>query len=189
MAILRLTSPQVPTDQVETRTDDIATRLASAVNGQSNFSAYADGSTVVITKTNNATFDLATYDSLGDTGLSATLGVVQRFDELPRQAPHGYVVQVQGDQTNNFDDYYVKFEAQNSQYTKPVMELGLNGLSPTYPFEIDRTTMPHLSGKPMVTLHLSNATGVTEQLVMKTVFLTQLLWVTNSVTSFSSKTV
>ena len=92
--------------KVQTRTDDIATRLASAVNGQSNFSAVADGSTVVITKTGIATFDLATYDSLGDTGLSATLGVVQRFDDLPRQAPHGYVAQVQGDQTNNFDDYY-----------------------------------------------------------------------------------
>ena len=31
------------TDQVQTRTDDIATRLASAINGQSNFTAQADG--------------------------------------------------------------------------------------------------------------------------------------------------
>ena len=132
------------TDQVQTRTDDIATRLASAVNGQSNFSAVADGSTVVITKTGNATFDLATYDSLGDTGLSATLGVVQRFDDLPRQAPHGYVAQVQGDQTNNFDDYYVKFEAQNSQYSQASDGTWIEWIKPNIPFEIDRTTMPHI---------------------------------------------
>lgn len=61
------------TDQVQTRTDDIATRLATAINGQANFTARADGSTVVITKTNNAEFDLATYDSIGDTALSATV--------------------------------------------------------------------------------------------------------------------
>jgi hypothetical protein len=87
------------TNQVETRTDDIASRLASAINGQSNFTAQADGSTVVINKTGNASFDLATYDSLGDTALSPTVGTVQRFDDLPRQAPDGYIAHIQGDQT------------------------------------------------------------------------------------------
>ena len=83
------------TDQIQTRTDDIATRLASAINGQASYTARADGSTVVITKTGNASFDLATYDSLGDSGLSATVGTVQRFDELPDKAPHGYIAHVQ----------------------------------------------------------------------------------------------
>ena len=74
------------TDQVQTRTDDIANRLATAINGVSGITATNNGSTVVITKSGNAEFDLATYDSLGDTGLSATVGTVQRFDDLPSKS-------------------------------------------------------------------------------------------------------
>jgi hypothetical protein len=132
------------TDQLETRTDDIASRLATAVNSQSGFTARADGSTVVINKTGNASFDLATYDSLGDTGLDATVGVVQRFDDLPRQAPHGYVAEVQGDQTNDFDNYYVKFEAQNAGQNLSSEGTWVEWVKPNIPFEFDKTTMPHL---------------------------------------------
>jgi hypothetical protein len=132
------------TDQVETRTDDIATRLASAINGQSNFTAQADGSTVVINKTGNASFDLATYDSLGDTGLKATIGTVQRFDDLPASAPHGYIAHVQGDQTNDFDDYYVKFESDNGTQSKIGTGVWIEWAKPNIEFELDATTMPHL---------------------------------------------
>ena len=48
------------TDQVQTRTDDIANRLATAINGVSGITATNNGSTVVITKSGNASFDLAT---------------------------------------------------------------------------------------------------------------------------------
>lgn len=132
------------TDQVQTRTDDIATRLASAINGQANFTARADGSTVVINKTNNAEFDLATYDSLGDTGLSATVGTVQRFDDLPLKAPEGYIAHVQGDQTNNFDDYYVKFVSNNGNQTISGEGTWIEWIKPNIPYEIDYSTMPHL---------------------------------------------
>ena len=132
------------TDQVETRTDDIATRLASAINGQASYTARADGSTVVITKTGNASFDLATYDSLGDSGLSATVGTVQRFDDLPDKAPHGYIAHVQGDQTNDFDDYYVKFESDNGTQTNVGDGTWIEWVKPNIAFELDAATMPHL---------------------------------------------
>lgn len=132
------------TDQVQTRTDDIATRLATAINGQANFTARADGSTVVITKTNNAEFDLATYDSIGDTALSATVGTVQRFDDLPAKAPEGYVGHVQGDQTNDFDDYYVKFVSNNGSQTESGEGTWIEWVKPNIPFELDYATMPHL---------------------------------------------
>ena len=131
-------------DQIQTRTDDIATRLAAAVNAQANFTARADGSTVVITKTGNAQFDLATYDSLGDTGLSATVGTVQRFDDLPQYAPHGYIAQVQGDQTNNFDDYYVKFVADNAGQATTSTGTWIETAKPNIQFELNPSTMPHL---------------------------------------------
>ena len=132
------------TDQIQTRTDDIASRIASAINGQSNFSAQADGSTVVINKTGNASFDLATYDSLGDTGLSPTIGTVQRFDDLPSSAPDGYIAHVQGDQTNDFDDYYVKFESDNGAQSKIGSGVWIEWVKPNIKYELDATTMPHL---------------------------------------------
>ena len=33
---------------------------------------------------------------------------IQRFTDLPNVAPHGYVVEVKGDEGTNFDNYYVK---------------------------------------------------------------------------------
>lgn len=132
------------TDQVETRTTDVAKRLKQAINTISGFTARADGSTVIITKAGNAAFDLATYDSLGDTGLSATVGTVQRFDELPNKAPNGYIAQVQGDQTNDFDDYYVKFVSQNGSQTKLGEGIWVEYAKPEITYELDATTMPHL---------------------------------------------
>ena len=132
------------TDQVETRTDDISTRLATAINAVSGFTSRADGSTVVITKAGNATFDLATYDSLGDEGLSATSGTVQRFDDLPAKAPDGFIAHVQGDQTNDFDDYYVKFVSDNGTQTKLGEGTWIEWIEPNISYEIDAATMPHL---------------------------------------------
>ena len=132
------------TDQVQTRTDDIAARLATAINGQSGFTSSSDGSTVVINKTGNASFDLATYDSLGDTGLSPTVGTVQRFDDLPARAPEGYIAHVQGDQTNDFDDYYVKFVSDNGSQVKVGNGTWIEWIKPNIQYEIDASTMPHL---------------------------------------------
>jgi hypothetical protein len=131
-------------NQVQTRTDDIASRLASSINNVSGFTARADGSTVVITKADNAQFDLATYDSLGDEGLSATVGTVQRFDELPAKAPDGYIAHIQGDQTNNFDDYYVKFVSDNGAQTKLGDGTWIEWTKPNIEYELDASTMPHL---------------------------------------------
>lgn len=142
--VIRANITTSTTDQIETRTDDIATKLAAAINGVAGFTSRADGSTVVINKTGNAQFDLATYDSLGDTGMSPTVGTVQRFDDLPQYAPDGYIAQVQGDQTNNFDDYYVKFAADNAGQTKSSKGTWIEYTKPNIPYEIDPATMPHL---------------------------------------------
>jgi hypothetical protein len=129
----------------ETRTDDIASRLAAAITtyGQG-FTATAYGSTVVIVKGNNEKFDLATYDSLGDEALSPTVGTVQRFDDLPNKAPNGYIAHIQGDQTNNFDDYYVKFVSDNGSRANIGEGTWIEWVKPQIQYELDATTMPHL---------------------------------------------
>ena len=129
---------------MQTRTDDIANRLATAINGVSGITATNNGSTVVITKSGNAEFDLATYDSLGDTGLSATVGTVQRFDDLPTKAPDGYIAHIQGDQTNNFDDYYVKFVSDNGSQSTVGDGTYVETIKPNINYELDYSTMPHL---------------------------------------------
>lgn len=129
----------------ETRTDDIAQRLATAITAFGNgFTATAYGSTVVIVKGNNEKFDLATYDSLGDGGLSPTVGTVQRFDDLPNKAPNGYIAHVQGDQTNNFDDYYVKFTSDNGSQTNIGEGTWIEWTKPQIKYQLDEATMPHL---------------------------------------------
>ena len=132
------------TDEVQIRTDYIAGEIATTINALSNFTARADGSTVVINKTGNATFDLATFDSLGDTALSPTVGVVQRFDELPAVAPDGYIARVQGDQTNDFDDYFVKFEADNNTQTNSSKGIFVETIKPNITFQLNASTMPYL---------------------------------------------
>ena len=132
------------TDQSQTRTTYIASTLASAINGQSGLSATSNGSTVIISKTGDASFDLATYDSLGDTGITSTTGTVQRFDDLPAYAPNNYVAQVQGDQTNNFDDYYVKFVSDHGDQSLLGSGTWIETIKPNISYELDATTMPHL---------------------------------------------
>ena len=130
---------------VETRTDNIASRIASAMTSAlPDFTIRADGSTVVIQRNDLGTFELATYDSIGDTALSPTVGTVQRFDELPDKAPHGYIAQVQGDQTNDFDDYYVQFVSDNPSYDNVADGTWIEYTKPNIPYELDASTMPHL---------------------------------------------
>ena len=132
------------TDQAGTRTTAIASSLASSINAASGLSATSNGSTVIITKTGNASFDLATYDSLGDTGLTCTTGTVQRFDDLPAYAPNNYVAQVQGDQTNDFDDYYVKFVSDHGDQSLLGSGTWIETIKPNISYELDAATMPHL---------------------------------------------
>jgi len=132
------------TDQVETRTTSIASRLASAISNASGLTATSNGSTVIITKTGNASFDLATYDSLGDTGITSTTGTVQRFDDLPAYAPNNYVAQVQGDQTNDFDDYYVKFVSDHGDQSLLGSGTWIETIKPNISYELNAATMPHL---------------------------------------------
>ena len=129
----------------ETRTDDIASRLAASIRSAlPNFTARADGSTVVIQRLDTGSFELATYDSIGDEALSATVGTVQRFDDLPAKAPHDYIAHVQGDQTNNFDDYYVKFVSNNPNYVNIGEGTWIEWVKPNIEYELDASTMPHL---------------------------------------------
>lgn len=140
------------TDQAETRTTHIAEALKDDIiafynaniglAGQSIVTPTVAGSTVVLTPATITSSGVATYDSLADQGLSAIVNVAQKFADLPTHAPNGYVARIQGDQTNNFDDYYVKFEADDQSNVSS--GVWVEWIKPNIKYEIDYTTMPHL---------------------------------------------
>ncbi len=70
---------------------------------------------------------------------------VQRFTDLPTVSPHGYVVEVKGDEDTNFDNYYVKFVGNNTT-TDGVLEEGQweETVEAGIQFKFDYATMPHV---------------------------------------------
>jgi len=77
-------------------------------------SVPANGSTIYIRNENNNDFTLGTTSGQGGTSLKAIKDSIQRFSDLPVTAWPGFKVKIAGDQTSQFDDYYVSFEESNS---------------------------------------------------------------------------
>ena len=59
-------------------------------------------------------------------------------------APDGYIAHVQGDQTNDFDDYYVKFVSDNGTQSKVGSGTYIEWTKPSIQYELNASTMPHL---------------------------------------------
>ena len=62
-------------------------------------------------------------------------GSVQNFIDLPDSAADGVVYEVVGDQNNNFDNYFVKFNSADKVWRETV--------KPGIDISFDETTMPH----------------------------------------------
>ena len=64
---------------------------------------------------------------------------VARFEDLPPTAPHGYTVKVAGTPESPFDDYYVKFDADDGVFSRGVW---VETAKPGIKYELDTATMP-----------------------------------------------
>jgi len=94
--------------------------------GNSSFSILKASSTLAVSAT----------DGYGDQASSVVYDKVQKFSDLPAVAPNGMVVEVVGDASNTFDNYYVKF-FDNTKVWEETVE-------PNIKTTLDNTTMPHL---------------------------------------------
>ena len=129
----------------EARTTAIATALAAGFT-DTNYVATASGNVVHVKRVNNADFGISTLDSLAGGGLSVLKGEVQKFSDLPPTAPNGYLVEVVGDGSSNFDNYYLKFISTTSGsgtvygsskgYWEETVGSGIK-------YKINSATMPH----------------------------------------------
>ena len=127
-------------------TDTIAADLKSGLDsGLTGFTIVRNGPVLYVRKNDNSNFSIDGTDTQGDTKMTIVKDSIQRFSDLPVVAPHGYVVEVKGDEGTNFDNYYVKFVGNNTT-TDGVLEEGQweETVEAGIQFKFDYTTMPHV---------------------------------------------
>lgn len=83
-----------------------------------------------------------TVDGLGGAGLRATAGKVQSFGVLPTKCINGYVVEIVGDSSTAFDNYYVVSETLGGSWIGDVFWTETIGFDQHLRF--DASTMPHV---------------------------------------------
>ena len=124
-------------------TDTVANDLAGGLNsGLTGFTIARNGPVIHIKKNDGSDFSIDGNDSQGNTKMTVIKDTVQQFTDLPNVSPNGYVVEVAGDESTDFDNYYVKFTTNNGnafeegQWSETV-EAGI-------PFKFNYDTMPHV---------------------------------------------
>jgi hypothetical protein len=86
-------------------------------------------------------FKLGVGDSIGNAGI-ASFGSEKgtaRFEDLPPEAPHDYMIKITGVPEETADDYWVKFVAENGTFGPGVWE---ESLAPGLKYLWDYGTMP-----------------------------------------------
>jgi hypothetical protein len=124
-------------------TTQVASDLQAGLNsGLTGFTIARNGPVIHIKKNDGSNFSIDGNDTQGNTQLTVVKDSVQRFTDLPTVSPNGYVVEIKGDESTNFDNYYVKFVTNNGgafeegQWEESV-EAGI-------PFKFNYDTMPHV---------------------------------------------
>ena len=117
----------------------------SLLAGLSGFTINTFGPVLHIRKTNGSDFSIQGIDSQGNTHMTIVKDSIQRFTDLPTISPHGYVVEVKGDENTNFDNYYVKFVGDNTTSDGTLdqgqwEECAESGIE----FKFNYSTMPHV---------------------------------------------
>lgn len=126
------------------RTDNIALQLrnslATALGAGWVVEQY--NSQIYIRRNDNAAFTVRTNDSLGENGSEAFFKTVQRFASLPARAVNGFKVEITGDQSSSFDNYFVEYFTNDGSFSGPgVWKESLKGGEP---LRVDAATMPHV---------------------------------------------
>lgn len=100
------------------------------------------GSTISISNPEGSFFRIAVEDDLGNEGLNLTYYEVSEQAKLPEICRHGHVVRVIGNEREDADDYYLKFEGDDKdphvlQHGRWIETVGFNVTA-----ELNHSTMP-----------------------------------------------
>ena len=117
----------------------IKTSLDSSLTG---FTIAVNGPVLHIKKNDGSDFSIDSTDTQGNSQITTVKNSVQQFTDLPTVSPNGMVVEIVGDESTNFDNYYVRFTTNNGgdfeegQWSETVAP-GIN-------FKFNYDTMPHV---------------------------------------------
>ena len=118
---------------------EIAEQIKEGFKALTGVTITRSGSVLWLQSANPIT--VAASDARANADITAILGQVQAFTELPTVAPAGYAVEIVGDPGNNFDGYYVEFKPKSGSFGEGVWA---ETVSPGVEYKVDETTMPHL---------------------------------------------
>ena len=124
-------------------TSTAATALKTLLDaGLTGFTVTTNGAVLWIRKTDGSDFTIEVEDDYAGSHITLVKNSVQTFTDLPTVAPNNFVVEVKGDDTTNFDNYYVKFVTNNGgTFEEGQWEESLKA-GITYKFNYDK--MPHV---------------------------------------------
>ncbi|GGD98109.1 phage nozzle protein [Rhizobium anhuiense] len=98
----------------QVQTDAIAANLITAINSAApGFTFVRSGSSIWIRKNDGNDFTVNVTDSQGDQATKLVKRSVQRFSDLPAKGFDGFSVEIAGDQSSSFDNYYVKYQTSS----------------------------------------------------------------------------
>lgn len=120
--------------------DYAANYLAGLINASPNFNAIVRGSILRIWKDGYADFSFDSWDSWGNEASTGWKGSVNRITELPKDFPWADTyVEIIGDNTDKFTDYYVKWNGSSWEETRHPSQV--RGKLTNMPLKMDRTSL------------------------------------------------
>jgi len=119
-----------------TDTEAIRNGLKSAVGSPSGITTANVGTSSFSIIKSSGTLTVSASDGYGDDASQIVSAKVQNFSDLPSPAINDMVVEVTGDASNSFDNYYVKYSSSNDVWEETV--------APSTKTTIDKDLMPHV---------------------------------------------
>ena len=126
------------TTNASAQTTEIVDQLISAIGSLSGFTITDLGSDIHIS--NSSDFTIKATDGFGNQASQVVKDSAQKFSDLPTVAPNGFEIEITGDNSNAFDNYYVKWISDNSNDGGHWKECQQSGNKDS----LDTSTMPHL---------------------------------------------
>lgn len=124
-------------------TDHIARNIVAAFTSDASFTNLFEiapyGSTIHTQRKNGQDFLVETSDGLGDQAIKVAKDFVQRFSDLPARALHGVRLEVRGDSSSSFDNYWVEYDNPTGGNATGVWKESLKGGEQ---YRINAGTMP-----------------------------------------------
>lgn len=148
---VQLADYQTPTGEnadqiVSVATDNVAQQLFNQMSGNATFVCELHGNVIYIRRADNADFKLTTSDSVKGEDLIAAKGSVKSVNQLPPQAPDGYVLRITGEGKSTKDDYWLRAEISTDSTIRWV-----EAVEPNVPISFDALTMPHVLIRDSIT--------------------------------------